>query len=255
MSQRIGMKKLLYMILPERAYLFTLHRFFYLLYDLGLLKNKEAFKFHYFIKRIIQPQFVVIDIGANLGYFAKNFARLAKDGKLIAIEPLPQFHAVLNHFIGQRENVELHNVALGKEAGSITMVLPQTNGMLRTGLPHIMRPEEKTTLERTQEVQMVNTSDFFSTFERIDYIKCDIEGHEWEVFQLLGKVLEEKRPIVQLEIDPKNEPHLFHFFSELNYVRCGLDGLICKIETEKHFGGDYLFIPSEKQQLMTKWNA
>jgi FkbM family methyltransferase len=255
LSQRIGMKKLLYMILPERAYLFTLHRFFYLLYNLGLLKNKEAFKFHYFIQRIIKPQFVVIDIGANLGYFAKNFAKLAKDGKIIAIEPLPQFHAVLAHFIGQRENVELHNVALGKESGSITMVLPQTNGMMRTGLPHIMRPEEKATSERTQDVQMVNTTDFFGTFERIDYIKCDIEGHEWEVFQLLGNVLQEKRPVVQLEIDVKNEQHLFQFFSTLNYVRCGLDGLVCKIETDQHFGGDYLFVPSEKQNLIAQWNA
>ncbi len=255
MNERIGMKKFLYMILPERAYLLTLHRFFYLLYDFGLLKNKEAFKFHYFIKRIIKPDFVVIDIGANLGYFAKNFARLANKGKVIAIEPLPQFHAILNHFIGHQENVELHNVALGKEAGSITMVLPETNGMLRTGLPHIIRPEENSTTERTQIVQMVNTTDFFHTFERIDYIKCDIEGHEWEVFELLATILQDKRPIVQLEIDPKNEYNLFHLFNALNYVRCGLDGLVCKIENEKHFGGDYLFVPSEKQQLINKWNA
>jgi FkbM family methyltransferase len=249
------MKKWLYLLLPERTYLMTLHRFFYLLYKLGLLKNKDAFKFHYFIKRIIEPHFVVIDIGANLGYFAKNFAKLAKNGKVVAIEPLPQFHAVLHHFIGHLENVELHNVALGKEAGSITMVLPQTNGMMRTGLPHIIRPEEHSTKERTQQVQMVNTTDFFHTFERIDYIKCDIEGHEWEVFQLLEKVLQEKRPVVQLEIDPQNEQPLFNFFSTLNYIRCGLDGLVCKMETEKHFGGDYLFIPSEKQHLITQWNA
>lgn len=255
MNQRNGMKKLLYVLLPQRAYLLTLHRFFYFLYDLSVLKNKEAFKFHYFVQRIIEPDFIVIDIGANLGYFAKNFTRLAKNGKVVAIEPLPQFHAVLNHFIGHLENMELHNVALGKEAGIITMVLPQTNGMIRTGLPHIIRPDEQNTTERTQEVQMVNTADFFRTFERIDYIKCDIEGHEWEVFQLLGNVLQNKRPIVQLEIDPKNEQHLFNFFSELNYVRCGLDGLVCKLETDKHFGGDYLFVPAEKQNLMTKWNA
>lgn len=255
MTERNGMKKLLYLLLPEKAYLTTLHRFFYVLYNLGLLKNKEAFKFHYFIQRIIQPDFIVIDIGANLGYFAKNFAKLAQRGKVVAIEPLPQFHAVLDQFIGHRENVELHNVALGKEAGKITMVLPQTNGMLRTGLPHIMRPEEKSTTERTQDVQMVNTTDFFRTFERIDYIKCDIEGHEWEVFQLLGGILQEKRPIVQLEVDPKNEQDIFSFFSQCNYLRCGLNGLVCQIETEKHFGGDYLFVPSEKQELLDKWNA
>lgn len=255
MTQRIGMKKLLYKILPERAYLFTLHRFFYLLYNAGLLQNSAEFKFHYFVKRIIEPNFVIIDIGANLGYFAKNFAKLAKNGKVIAIEPLPQFYAVLNHFIGHLENVELHNVALGQKAANITMVLPQTNGMLRTGLPHIMRPEEKSTTERTQNVQMVNAADFFQTFTHINYIKCDIEGHEWEVFQLLKNVLQEKRPIVQLEIDPKNEQHLFNFFSELNYLRCCLDGLVCKIETHKHTGGDYLFVPSEKQHLIAQWNA
>lgn len=249
------MKKLLYMILPERAYLFTLHRFFYLLYRLGLLKHKEAFKFHYFVKRIIKPDFVVIDIGANLGYFAKNFARLAHQGKVIAIEPLPQFHAVLDHFIGHQENVELHNVALGRAAGSITMVLPQTNGMLRTGLPHIMRPEEKTTTERTQTVQMVNTTDFFHTFERIDYIKCDIEGHEWEVFELLQDTLQDKRPVVQLEIDPKNERALFDFFEKLQYRRCGLEKQFCKEEQNTHAGGDYLFVPTEKMHLLSAWNA
>jgi FkbM family methyltransferase len=156
------------------------------MYRLGLLKNKASFKFHYFIQHIIKPDYVVIDIGANLGYFAKTFSRLVPQGKLIAIEPLPQFHAVLNHFIGNKENVELHNVALGKTSGSITMVLPKTNGMMRTGLPHIMSNEQEGEHQTTQQVQMINTSAFFSTFERIDYIKCDIEGHEWEVFSQLG---------------------------------------------------------------------
>lgn len=255
LSQRNRMKKLLYLILPEKAYLTTLHRLFYLLYDLSLLKHKEAFKFHYFVKRIIEPQFVVIDIGANLGYFAKNFSRLAHKGKVIAIEPLPQFHAVLDHFIGHKENVELHNVALGAQSGSITMVLPQTNGMIRTGLPHIMRPEEKSTTEKTQEVQMVNTADFFHTFERIDYIKCDIEGHEWEVFERLKDVLQSKRPIVQLEIDPKNEQVLFAYFEKLQYMRCGIEGQKCKVAQNQHFGGDHLFVPQEKTELLNKWNA
>lgn len=249
------MKKLLYLLLPEKTYLQTLHRLFYVLYNLGLLKNKEAFKFHYFVQRIIKPEFVVIDIGANLGYFAKTFSKLAHKGKLIAIEPLPQFYAVLQQFIGHKENVELHNVALGKTAGSIQMVLPQTNGMIRTGLPHVLRPGEENTQEKIQEVQMVNTADFFQTFERIDYIKCDIEGHEWEVFQLLKNVLQQQRPIVQLEIDPKNEAVLLDFFEQLQYARYGLQGQKAHKESTTHFGGDYLFIPTEKEQLVKLWNA
>jgi len=249
------MKKLLYVLLSERNYLLTLHRFFYLFYNLGLLRNKEAFKFHYFVKKIIRPEFVVIDIGANLGYFSKTFSKLASKGKLIAIEPLPQFYQILDHFIGHQENVELHNVALGRETGIIRMVLPSTNGMMRTGLPHILRPGEEQTTEKIQNVQMVNTADFFETFERIDYIKCDIEGHEWEVFEQLTSIINKHQPIIQLEIDPKNEELLFDFFKKLNYHRYGLNGKICQKESTHHFGGDYLFVPVNKENLVAQWNA
>jgi alanine racemase len=152
--------------------------------------------------------------------------------------------------------VELHNVALGKSSGSITMVLPKTNGMMRTGLPHIMSNEQEGEHQTTQQVEMINTSAFFSTFERIDYIKCDIEGHEWEVFSQLGEVLKEKRPIVQIEIDPKNTEHLLSFFQDLNYVQHGIQAGKCIVENGKQAEqGDYLFIPSEKTNLVQGWNA
>ncbi len=174
----------------------------------------------------------------------------------MAIEPLPQFHAILDHFIGKKENVEIHNVALGKTSGSITMVLPKTNGMMRTGLPHIMRNESEGQLETTQEVQMVNTSAFFSTFERIDYIKCDIEGHEWEVFSQLESVLSQKRPIIQIEIDSKNTEVLLAFFKTLNYVQYGIFERKCIQEDgQQTEQGDYLFVPMEKTQLVDEWNA
>lgn len=226
------------------------------MYRLGLLKNKPAFKYHYFIQKMIQDDYVVIDIGANLGYFAKTFSRLVPNGKLIAIEPLPQFHAILNYFIGNKENVELHNVALGKTSGSITMVLPKTNGMMRTGLPHVMRAEVENREHTTQDVQMVNTSAFFSTFERIDYIKCDIEGHEWEVFSQLGDILKSKRPIVQIEIDAKNISTMIPFFTECGYAQYGIVHGKCVAENgTQGEQGDYLFIPTEKTNLVATWNA
>lgn len=234
----------------------TLHRSFYFMYRLGLLKNKPAFKYHYFIQKMIKDDYVVIDIGANLGYFAKTFSRLVPKGKLIAIEPLPQFHAILNHFIGNKENVELHNVALGKTSGSITMVLPKTNGMMRTGLPHVMGPEVENREHTTQDVQMVNTSAFFSTFERIDYIKCDIEGHEWEVFSQLQEMLKSKRPIVQIEIDSKNISTMIPFFTECGYAQYGIVNGKCVSESgAQSEQGDFLFIPTEKTNLVATWNA
>ena len=86
-------KKLLFKVLPQSTYLKLLHRSFYLLYDLNLLKNKKSFKYHYMVKEFIKDGDIIIDIGANLGYFSKTFARMSPSGKVICIEPLPQYYA------------------------------------------------------------------------------------------------------------------------------------------------------------------
>ena len=110
-------KKILFKVLPERTYLKILHRSFYILYDLKLLRRNKSFKYHYLVKKIIRDGDVIIDIGANLGYFSKTFSRLSPNGKVICVEPLPQYYSILNHFLKARKNVEIHHVALGKDAG------------------------------------------------------------------------------------------------------------------------------------------
>ena len=106
-------KKILARILSQKAYLQTLHFVFYVMYDLRLLRGDKRFKYHYLIRKIIQEDYVVVDIGANLGYFAKNFSRLAKQGKVIAIEPVPAFFNVLTHCQGPRFHVSECCCAVG----------------------------------------------------------------------------------------------------------------------------------------------
>ncbi len=82
-------KKLLFRVLPQSTYLKLLHRSFYLLYDLNLLKNKKSFKYHYMVKEFIKDGDIIIDIGANLGYFSKTFARMSPSGKVIELNHFP----------------------------------------------------------------------------------------------------------------------------------------------------------------------
>ena len=91
------------------------------------------------VKEFIKDGDIIIDIGANLGYFSRTFSRISPSGKVICIEPLPQYYSVLSYFLSHRKNVEIHNVALGREAGKATMILPKSNGMIRTGLPYISK--------------------------------------------------------------------------------------------------------------------
>ena len=242
-------KTILFKILSERTYLKILHRSFYFLYNLGLLRGNEKFKYHYLVKELITDGDVVIDIGANLGYFSKTFSKLTPNGKVICIEPLPQYFYILKYFLASRKNIEIHNVALGKEAGEVTMILPQSNGMIRTGLPYISKADEKSE-HPTQNVQIVNPNSLLKNLDKIDYIKCDVEGFEWIVFQELKILLEKHKPLVQIEISKENTDALLDLFSSLNYVQFGVQNFQIIKETGTQIEtGDYLFIPKEKEHL------
>lgn len=242
------LKKILFKVLPEKTYLRSLHRGFYLLYGMGSLKNDERFKYHYMVKKLIEPNYTIVDIGANLGYFSRNFSDLAKEGKVISIEPVKPFFDTLQHFIGSRSNVTLLNYALGKEEGKITMVMPTSNGMIRTGLPHIAESEEEKQQHRNHEVQIKRPSDLLKDIAHINYIKCDIEGYERTVFEEMESIVAKHRPVIQIEIDPKNRTFMFEYFSNLNYVQYGISNfkIVKEIPGEQQEQGDYLFVPEEK---------
>lgn len=243
-----ALKKLFYRILSEKQFLRLLHRSFYLLYDLGFLKGNPKFKFHYAVKKLIKPEFTVVDIGANLGYFSKNFARLASKGKVVSIEPVPQFFDTLDYFMRRFKNSVRYNVALGKEEGSITMVLPKTNGMIRTGLPHIAESEEEKKQHETREVKVVKGSELLSSLERLDYIKCDIEGYELNVFEEIKSVIAHHKPIIQVEIAPKNLDAMLKLFAELGYEQYGINhGKVIKESGTQGEEGDFLFVPTGKE--------
>ncbi len=240
-------KKLLFKILRPTSYLKTLHTGFYAMFDLGLLKNDARFKYHYMVKNIIQPTDTVVDIGANLGYFSKNFARLTPKGKLISIEPIPLFFNVLKWAMKGFKHVTLYNYALGTEPGTVTMVMPESKGMIRTGLPHIAESEEEKQLHKTQEVELVQGSKLLENLEQLNYLKCDIEGFEKIVLPELTPVLAKHQPIVQIEIGPDNEAEMITFFDQLGYKQYGIkDFKIVRENGLQQEQGDFLFVHATK---------
>ncbi len=250
----VFIKKILFKTLSQKAYLKTLQRGFYTMYDLGLLKNDSRFKYHYAIKDLIEEDYSIVDIGANLGYFSKNFARLAPHGQLLSIEPVKPFYDVLSKLMSKFKNARVVNYALGNEKGTITMVLPESNGMIRTGLPHIAESEEEKAMHKTHEVEIVKGSELLNKLDKIDYIKCDIEGYEVVVFNEIKDVIANKKPIVQIEIGPENEKEMFAFFNDLNYIQYGIADfkIIKEVPGQQKEPGDFLFVPSEKVEEFDK---
>ncbi len=233
--------------MSQKAYLKTLHRGFYFMYNLGLLKKDERFKYHYLVQDLIEDDYTVVDIGANLGYFSKNFAKLTPNGKVLSVEPVKPFFDVLSSFMKKYKHAKVVNYALGDESGTITMVMPESNGMIRTGLPHIAESEEEKKQHKTHEVEIVKGSELLSSFDKIDYIKCDIEGYELIVFNEIKEVVAKMKPIVQIEIGPDNEKAMFDYFDSLGYVQYGVANfkIVKESRTQKE-QGDFLFVHSSQ---------
>lgn len=235
-------------MLPESSFLQLHHVGFYCLYNLGMLKGKQSFKYHYGVKTWIQPTDHVVDIGANLGYFAKTFAKLTPKGSLTCIEPIPAFYGVLVRNLRRFPHVKIVHTALGKENGTVTMILPKSNGMVRTGLPHVVRENEAMNDSIQVEVKISATKELFASLGQIDYIKCDIEGYEWVVFQELREILVQKKPTIQIEISDENVGEMMKFFAELGYVQYGMCQFkLVKDSVPQREQGDYVFIHATKE--------
>jgi FkbM family methyltransferase len=241
------LKKLLYKILPTAWFLASMQRGFFLFFDLGILKRDARFKFHYAVEKLVKETDIVVDIGANLGYFSKLFARKIKRGKLYAFEPIPDFHLRLNILLRPYPHSEVIHAALGAEEGILPMVMPVQSGVLRTGLPHIISEEEASNHAEVQRVKVLEAKDFFSSLSKLDYIKCDIEGYEWVVFSTLENELKRLRPIVQLEISERFIEEFCALFKRIGYVQCGLyEDKLIEENGKQRESSDFLFVPKEK---------
>lgn len=240
-------KKFLYRNVSFATYLRWMHTGFFFLFDIGFLRKKEEFKYHYAVSDWLKEDDRILDIGANLGYFAKIFARKAHKGKVLCIEPIPDFYEVLLRKLGKFNNVEVVHTALGPTQGKVKMVLPTTDDMIRTGLPHIPRENETTSEMKTVEVPIQSPTDVLQKLDRIDYIKCDVEGFEREIFRLMEEELAQNLPIVQVEIAPENVDYFLGLFGRLGYQQYGLaEFKLVRDSYPQKEPGDFLFIPPNK---------
>jgi len=260
LNKSITLKKLikrtLFRTLGQENYLQFLNRGFYFAYSLGLLKKDNAYQYNYFVKHLINKGDYVLDLGANLGYFAKIFSKIVgSEGEVICIEPVRPFFRVLKKCIGNRRNVVLYNYALGTENKMIKMVVPKMDGYLRTGLAHVPTKEELENKNQYEfNVEMVKGSELLQNLPHLNYIKCDIEGYEEFVLPDLQCIIEKHKPIIQLETWGEHRASVLHLLTELGYIPFGLinNKLTKKIDT-MHYAGDFLLVhESGEDQLISK---
>lgn len=173
---------------------------------------------------------VIIDVGANMGTMSLQFAKIATEGKVYSFEPthysiarlkrnlelnpdLASRIEVIQSFVSSSitQNADIKAFASWKVSGE------KTEGMhpLHMGVAKSTEGVGSTTLDEFAKSR---------NLAKIDYIKIDTDGHEYEVLEGAKETIRRYRPYVIFEagmyaMAEKNIDFSFYlqFFKEYNY--------------------------------------
>lgn len=195
------LRKILIRLLGFENYLRLVSRAYLGLVRAGLLQQQYPELF--FLRQIIKPGAYCLDIGANLGYYSTFLSKLAGPrGKVFAVEPVPLFQQIWRQNVKQSgvDNLILYPFALGGKNTTIQMGTPERDGLLRHGMTKVVASAEET-YGRTYDVEMRIPDELFAGLKRLDFIKCDVEGFEHEVFGHLQGTIRRFKPLIQTELN------------------------------------------------------
>lgn len=178
----------------------------------------------------IQKDFTILDIGANVGLMSLQFAKLVPQGKVYSFEPT--FYALerlkknlsLNPEIAK--NVTVINSFVSEKSDTNPNILAYSSWKVNGERDKNEHPVHLGTPKDTSGVPSISLDDFVEKEKpsKIDFIKIDTDGHEYEVFKGGEKAIAKYRPKIIFEaalyvMDEKNIGFEFYldYFSRLNY--------------------------------------
>jgi FkbM family methyltransferase len=247
-------KKTLFRLLSVQNYLRILHVCFHWAYTFGTLRKNHVYKYHYFVRHIIRPGDVVLDIGANIGHYTRLFAGwTGPSGRVHAIEPIGIFADVIRWGTKRTPNIMIHNVALGEETREVVLSNEDRFGYLRTGIPRVLSSsEDAASYEFAFNATMKKGSELFGNLNLIDFIKCDIEGYEAIVLPEMKALLLKFKPAVLVETWGAQKDVVESFLKSIGYHIYDLeDGVLKPIGDITHgTPGDQLYVHAENDSLL-----
>ena len=184
-----------------------LYKYFKYLKIILLYKFGREFEISKFLRQIIEKDFVIMDIGANLGQYSVRFTDYLKNtGLVVSVEPVKENYEYLNRL---KEKYKLSNLRCincavsdfsGEEILSIPLVSKNIELDTRATIDknnyyfsYDCYTEQKVTVKKLSEIVEE------MGVERLDIVKSDTEGNDEKV--ILGSIDLIKRffPLVLVE--------------------------------------------------------
>jgi len=136
-------------------------------------------------RQFVHPSDLVFDVGAHVGDRVASFRRLG--ARVVAVEPQAALVRVLKLFYGRDRDVVIEPLAVGREAGTVDMMINPGNPTVATASAEFIaaaRDAPGWTKQRwTRSVRVGKTTldHLIRKHGTPSFIKIDVEGFEAEV--------------------------------------------------------------------------
>lgn len=176
------------------------------------------------VLQMIKPGDTVFDIGANLGWYTIKIRLRHPSTTVYSFEPIPSSYALL------RRNLQLNglsadlafNFGLSNENKTVSFFF-DTRCTMASSMADLRQHPETIAVE-CQVRRLDDVLPSFQGLQRLDFIKCDVEGAELLVYQGGVSTINRFRPIVFSEILRKwakkfgyHPNDVLTFFRDLGY--------------------------------------
>ncbi|MDX1348779.1 MAG: FkbM family methyltransferase [Putridiphycobacter sp.] len=170
------------------------------------------------LKKFLKTGDTFVDAGANIGFLSLLAAEIVgPTGNVHAFEPYPATVEILeqNKALNNYSQIEIHSFALGNESGQQTIFTENEN---RGGASIVNHSDGNGLMINVERLDTVEIN------SKVNVLKIDVEGYEFEVLKGAEQIIKTDRPylIVEYSVDRNNtisSDKLFHWLQTLASYR------------------------------------
>lgn len=169
-----------------------------------------------YLDTIIQPDWNIIDIGANWGYHSVYFGNKLCNGQVLSFEPQSMLFNLLNINLKRNNIYNVRTVNYGVYDRRMNLWLDNLDNHIYTSYTNYggLWASEKEIAGgekiKTIALDQINLS-------KVNLLKIDAEGSELKILEGSKHTLQKLRPIIVIEIS-LNQDKVFNFLKDLNYT-------------------------------------
>ncbi|GEN77378.1 FkbM family methyltransferase [Chryseobacterium hagamense] len=157
------------------------------------------------IKDFLPENAVILDIGANVGTFLYQLEKKLDPGAIYAFEPNQKLYRRLKRLF---PSMKVFPLALSDENTTAEFKVPVINGKAVASRGTLIteyreKGEEKSYTEKVQ-VMRLDDWDEIKHFNRLDFIKIDVEGNEMKTLSGAKEMIRRFAPTLMVEMEQRH---------------------------------------------------